>query len=372
MTSEAKLVTGEHPLLVLPQLAAAIGLNEAIILQQIHYWLGKQSGRIIDGIHWIYNTYEKWQAQFPFLGLSAIRRAIARLEGQQLILTERHNQGKWDQTKWYTIDYEKLKALRLCICPSRADRTEPNEQNEPDGSDSSSISPETSPESTADSAAAPKASAQEKDPTPHETAPLPNQPKVSGDEPKSNSQEQSSVVSENGNNSHICSEAIQSAVEAAGIRVNNQLKATLLQFTLEQVQAAVAHYKAVVNEKGRRNNPPGWLTDCLRGEWWKSASTNAKDEYPDGFEDAYQRLIAAGVVEDIRPSDLPRIMGDIEVRVINPNAQPGECPYGLMWWVDAVALLENEGLQRTMTLLDSPVQNSYLRGTTVLPKRAVQ
>ena len=35
------LLISEPPLQVLPSLAVKIGLNEAIVLQQIHYWLLK-------------------------------------------------------------------------------------------------------------------------------------------------------------------------------------------------------------------------------------------------------------------------------------------------------------------------------------------
>ncbi len=37
----AKLLLNEQPLVVLPELACKIGLNEAIILQQLNYWLHK-------------------------------------------------------------------------------------------------------------------------------------------------------------------------------------------------------------------------------------------------------------------------------------------------------------------------------------------
>ncbi|HDE3362621.1 TPA: DnaD domain protein, partial [Staphylococcus aureus] len=34
-----KLLIDDYPIQVLPKLAELIGLNEAIVLQQIHYWL---------------------------------------------------------------------------------------------------------------------------------------------------------------------------------------------------------------------------------------------------------------------------------------------------------------------------------------------
>ncbi len=35
-----KLLIDDYPIRVLPKLAELIGLNEAIILQQMHYWIG--------------------------------------------------------------------------------------------------------------------------------------------------------------------------------------------------------------------------------------------------------------------------------------------------------------------------------------------
>ena len=48
-----------HPLVVNPDLAVGIGLNEAIVVQQLNYWLNSKSAKTIDGKKWIYNTYEK-------------------------------------------------------------------------------------------------------------------------------------------------------------------------------------------------------------------------------------------------------------------------------------------------------------------------
>jgi hypothetical protein len=109
-----------HPLLIPPDLAKEIGLHEAVILQQIHYWL-ERSNHLINGCRWIYNTYQAWQQQFPFLTLSAIRKAIARLEGLNLLKTERFDKQRWNQTKWYSINYQRLEVLICSICSNRTD-----------------------------------------------------------------------------------------------------------------------------------------------------------------------------------------------------------------------------------------------------------
>lgn len=38
----SKLLIDDYPIQVLPKLAKVIGLNEAIILQQLHYWLNSK------------------------------------------------------------------------------------------------------------------------------------------------------------------------------------------------------------------------------------------------------------------------------------------------------------------------------------------
>ena len=103
----SKLLIDEYPLLVLPSLAVKIGLNEAIVLQQVHYWI-KQSGKPRDGKMWIYNTFDDWQRQFPFFSMSTLKRTIKSLEESNLLITGNYNKQKTDRTKWYTIDINLL------------------------------------------------------------------------------------------------------------------------------------------------------------------------------------------------------------------------------------------------------------------------
>ena len=87
-----------------------VGLNEAIVLQQLHYWAGKSSNEH-EGRLWVYNSYEQWQAQFPFWSVRTIRRAFSNLEEQGLILSRRLEAQDWNQRKWYAIDYAALRGL---------------------------------------------------------------------------------------------------------------------------------------------------------------------------------------------------------------------------------------------------------------------
>lgn len=130
----SKLLIDDYPIQVLPKLAIEIGLNEAIILQQIHYWLN-QSNHNHDGKKWIYNTYDDWNKQFPFWSVMTIRRTITSLEKQNLILIANYNKAGFDKTRWYSINYPVVESVnRRCvqneqtICSKRTDGSVQSEQ----------------------------------------------------------------------------------------------------------------------------------------------------------------------------------------------------------------------------------------------------
>ncbi|CAJ1227089.1 hypothetical protein LZY01_23700 [Levilactobacillus zymae] len=101
------LLISEPPLQVLPSLAVKVGLNEAIVLQQFHYWL-QRSHNVRDGEKWIYNSFPEWNKQFPFWGLNTLKRAITSLEKDGYLITANYNKAGFDKTKWYRINYDKL------------------------------------------------------------------------------------------------------------------------------------------------------------------------------------------------------------------------------------------------------------------------
>ncbi len=123
MTSISKLLISEYPLLILPTLAIILGLNEAIILQQIHYWLEnvaknqaqyqeKDRQNYQDGHWWTYQSIPDWQrTAFPFWSQSTIKRTILHLEALGVLITRQLARDKRDRTNWYSINYECLNQL---------------------------------------------------------------------------------------------------------------------------------------------------------------------------------------------------------------------------------------------------------------------
>lgn len=101
------LLINESPLQVLPSLAVKFGLNQALVLQQMHYWL-RISKNIRDGYKWVYKTLEDWHKEFPFWSKSTLERIIRKLEEEQLIVVGNYNRLKMDRTKWYRVNYKAI------------------------------------------------------------------------------------------------------------------------------------------------------------------------------------------------------------------------------------------------------------------------
>ena len=124
----SKLLINEAPLLVQPSLAKAIGLNEAIFIQQLHYFC-KRSRHVFNGNQWVFNTYKQWCDVFPFWSEATIKRIISRLEKMDLVLSSSEfNQFSIDRTKWYRINYEKLAEIEQQIFDSRLGQDDSAEQ----------------------------------------------------------------------------------------------------------------------------------------------------------------------------------------------------------------------------------------------------
>ncbi len=104
----------KHPIVLDKYMATIIGLNEAIVLQQVHYWIeiNKKKGRNFHkGRYWTYNTYEEWNEQFPFWSKETIKRTFRNLRNMKLIIVDRFNAYQMDRTLWYTIDYDRLNSI---------------------------------------------------------------------------------------------------------------------------------------------------------------------------------------------------------------------------------------------------------------------
>lgn len=88
------------------EIAATVGLNAAIVLNNIVYWVLKNEANEVhyhDGKYWTYNSFKAFQKLFPFLTERMIKYALAKLKDDGYILVEQFNKDKMNHTNWYTL-----------------------------------------------------------------------------------------------------------------------------------------------------------------------------------------------------------------------------------------------------------------------------
>lgn len=133
----SRLLLDDYPILFLPKLAEMLGSSDrALLLQQIHYWIEK-SGIEHDGRKWVFNSVATWHKQFSWISERTLRSILKYLEDEGILLTGNYNRLKFDRTKWYTIDYDRLDKLENAFGKScqmeKENFSESNGKNLPKG-----------------------------------------------------------------------------------------------------------------------------------------------------------------------------------------------------------------------------------------------
>lgn len=109
----SRLLVGGRRLLLLPRLVGLVGLNEAIVLQQVRYYLeDERQPRLAHGQRWVRTPIDRWQSRdFPFWTTRTIERTFASLIAQGLIIARQLDLVTGDATNSYTIVWTNLEAL---------------------------------------------------------------------------------------------------------------------------------------------------------------------------------------------------------------------------------------------------------------------
>jgi hypothetical protein len=132
---QASYLITESPLVVLPTLANALGINKAIVIQQLHFLLNNQKTSkntftYVDGHWWVYNSYLEWQRDyFTWMSVSSIKGVFRELERDGLVIAKQSVKYKSDRRKWYTIDYDRWDNFCLMIGQKLSD--EPLDKKSP-------------------------------------------------------------------------------------------------------------------------------------------------------------------------------------------------------------------------------------------------
>jgi len=96
--------------------AKKYGVNKAIILYNLEYWLEKEKACIETGkdvkakkhsngliYAWTYNTAKSFNILFPYFKRSSISRWLRELEEDGVIISSSFNKTNYDKTKWFTM-----------------------------------------------------------------------------------------------------------------------------------------------------------------------------------------------------------------------------------------------------------------------------
>lgn len=97
------------------EIAQAYGIEEAILLNNIFFWVQKNEANerhCHEGHYWTYNSVKAFADLFPYMTANTIRRALCHLEEEGLILAGNFNESAYDRTKWYAITEKAERLLK--------------------------------------------------------------------------------------------------------------------------------------------------------------------------------------------------------------------------------------------------------------------
>lgn len=107
-------------------IAEEYGLFEAILLNNIYYWLehNRSNGRhYYDGKYWTYNSVGAYAELFPYMSKGKIERALKHLEEEGILVTGNYNKIPTDRTKWYALTVKGYQVVQ-----HEKEETEQNEK----------------------------------------------------------------------------------------------------------------------------------------------------------------------------------------------------------------------------------------------------
>lgn len=94
-----------------PEIAVQYGVNEAIFIQNLRYWIQfnrLQKRHQFENRHWTYNSQRAFAELFPYWTPRQIRHIVDKLRAEGAIDVACWNEDKTDRTQWYTLREDLL------------------------------------------------------------------------------------------------------------------------------------------------------------------------------------------------------------------------------------------------------------------------
>lgn len=111
-----------------PVLAQAYGVDVAVFLHNIYFWLKHNKAyekNFYEGRYWTFNSLAAFCEAHPYWSRRQIERIIAACKKNSLLLTGCFNQDRRDRTSWYSLSdkalfylEERTTEMDVCISPN--------------------------------------------------------------------------------------------------------------------------------------------------------------------------------------------------------------------------------------------------------------
>lgn len=87
-------------------IATEYGMLEAILLNNLWFWIEKNRANDVnyyDGYYWTYNSTRAFNELFPYVSQRQIQNALKRLIEAEILQTGNYNKVAYDRTLWYAF-----------------------------------------------------------------------------------------------------------------------------------------------------------------------------------------------------------------------------------------------------------------------------
>lgn len=97
--------------------AKEYGILEAILLNNLEYWIAKNKANGVnyyDGFYWTFNSTKAFNELFPYVSQRQIQNALKKLKEKGIIQTGNYNKSSYDRTLWYAFTIEGETIMQKC------------------------------------------------------------------------------------------------------------------------------------------------------------------------------------------------------------------------------------------------------------------